>query len=135
MTTRKVDQMGVNPVSVDAGSGSEREIAAGIGRRIARLRERRGWTPTELAKRLGVRRARLASWERGNHTPPLAALLALRRELGVSLDELFTGEPPPSTGLGQGQKLQAREHIARLVQVLGLSRDSDGAAAPREKKP
>ncbi len=117
-----------------AGEEDARELAE-LGRRIVRWRKRRGWPRTELAQRLGVTRMRLGHWERGSHMPPLAALLALRRELGVSLDELFTGEPPPSTGLGPGQKSEAREHIARLARLLGLSRDFEGAAAPREKKP
>src|SRR5262245_28432239 len=77
---------------------SEREQLAELGRRLVRLREAKGWTRGELARRLGVTRERLGTWERGTRTPPLNALIGLRRELGVSIDELMTGEPPPADG-------------------------------------
>jgi ribosome-binding protein aMBF1 (putative translation factor) len=71
---------------------SESELVVALGRRIVRLRESKGWDRVELARRLGVTRARLGYWERGEHTPPMEALIGLRRELGISIDELVTGE-------------------------------------------
>ena len=59
-----------------------------LGRRIAALRKARKWQRAHLARRLGVTRARLAFWERGQNEPPLAMLLALGRVLEVSVEEL-----------------------------------------------
>ncbi len=69
------------------------DLSARIGERIVRLRQRRGWDRVELARRLGVRRERLAKWEQGKCAPPLEMLIRLARTLGVSVDELITGEP------------------------------------------
>jgi transcriptional regulator with XRE-family HTH domain len=63
-----------------------------MGERIVRLREEKGWDRGELARRLGVTRARLKNWERGTNTPPVETLIALGGALEVSLDELATGE-------------------------------------------
>jgi transcriptional regulator with XRE-family HTH domain len=70
-----------------------RSFAKELGGRIVRFRERRGWSRVDLAQRLGVGRDRLAKWELGKHLPPVEMLAALRNTLGVSLDELITGEP------------------------------------------
>ena len=59
-----------------------------LGRRIVTLRKARKWQRAHLARRLGVTRARLAFWERGQYQPPLAMLLALGRVLEVSVEEL-----------------------------------------------
>jgi putative transcriptional regulator len=68
------------------------EILQKMGGRIVRLREEKGWNRGELARRLGVTRARLKNWERGANTPPVETLVALGGALEVSLDELVTGE-------------------------------------------
>ena len=76
-------------------NGSRSSEAAGkdpllrsLGRRIASLRKARKWQRAHLARRLGVSRARLAFWERGQYQPPLSMLLALGRVLEVSVEEL-----------------------------------------------
>lgn len=56
------------------------------------LRKARKWQRAHLARRLGVSRARLAFWERGQHQPPLSMLLALGRVLEVSIEELTAEE-------------------------------------------
>jgi transcriptional regulator with XRE-family HTH domain len=114
-----------------AGEAAERAAAGELGRRIVRLRKRRGWQQAELAQRLGVPRSTLGNWERGVHTPSLAALRSLQRELGVSFDELLSDEPPV-VGLARGQQAEARTCIAGLVRLMGLSRELD-CAAPRRR--
>ena len=64
-----------------------------LGRRIVALREARTWQRAHLARRLGVPKARLAFWERGQNEPPLSMLLALGRVLEVSIEELAGAEP------------------------------------------
>ena len=44
-----------------------------------------------FAALLGIEGARLGSYERGDRTPTLEVLAALRRVTGVSLDELIAG--------------------------------------------
>jgi len=92
---------------------SEGELVAALGRRIVRLRESKGWDRVELARRLGVTRARLGYWERGEYTPPLEALIGLRRELGISIDELVSGER-----CNREKKDQAISHLAEAIKLL-----------------
>jgi transcriptional regulator with XRE-family HTH domain len=89
----------MRPVSVDpskrsslSGESNVREIQMKFGRRILRLRQAKGWSRLELARRIGVSRERLGYWERGEHAPSLAGLAALGKELGVPIDELVIGE-------------------------------------------
>jgi transcriptional regulator with XRE-family HTH domain len=66
-----------------------------------------------------VTRQRLGNWERGENTPPLEVLVALRRELGVSVDELVTGErPAPANGLCRERKDEAVRHLSALLRLV-----------------
>jgi transcriptional regulator with XRE-family HTH domain len=94
----------------------EREVLEAFGNRIVRLREARGWTRPELAGHLGVTRQRLGHWERGEATPPLDALIALRLELGVSIDELVTGEA--QNGFCRKEKELALSHLTALMSLV-----------------
>jgi transcriptional regulator with XRE-family HTH domain len=118
--------------SAEAAAGSEespREGAAQLGRRIAQMRRRRHWSQSELGRRLGVPRERISHWECGLHEPSVKALVGLRRELGVSLDELVTGEPAPPAALDREKQEKALSHIAGLVRLLSLSKSVKRTAA------
>lgn len=91
------------------------DLAARIGVRIVSLRRRRGWSRVELARRLGVRRDRLAKWELGKSIPPVEMLVALRNALGVSLDELITGEPTTIQGR---LTVQQYEDLGLLLEAI-----------------
>jgi len=91
----------------------EKELVADLGRRIVQQREAKGWDRVELARRLGVTRERLRNWERGKHAPPLKALIGLRRELGISMDELIGGERA-----SREKKDQVISHLAAAIKLL-----------------
>ena len=60
-----------------------------FGERLKRIREKRGWTPRELAERSGVPYETIYRCERGTHQEPRVSVAAdLARALGVSLDVL-----------------------------------------------
>ena len=101
--------------SVEVGAPSALQA---FGRRIVRLRQRKGWSRVELAGELGVSRERLAKWERGAHEPPLAMLIALRAVLGVSLDELVAGAPPEAKGMTEAEWSELRAHLQGLSRFL-----------------
>jgi transcriptional regulator with XRE-family HTH domain len=97
----------------------ERDLVAAMGRRIARLRQARGWSRPELAARLGVSRGRLGHWERGWHAaPPLGIQIALSRELGIPLSELVTGEGPVGQEWGRTVRAEAERHLEALRRLL-----------------
>lgn len=103
----------------DGGSSSLEPPEAWIGQRVHRLRRAKGLTRTELAERLGVSRQRVGNWERGLNTPALGVLPGLARELGVTVDELITGEPSPQAWLSPEQREEARRCLEGLRLLLG----------------
>jgi len=56
--------------------------------RLKQLREARGLTQEELAKKAGVSRAYLARLEMGRHDPPLSRLRTLAKALRVTVGTL-----------------------------------------------
>ena len=67
-----------------------------IGQRIAALRKQAGLSQEALAAQLNVSRQAIGKWEADASLPGLDNLQELARALGVSCDELLTGEKRPT---------------------------------------
>lgn len=81
--------------------------------RIKVLRETRGWTQAELARRLSITRNGVNSWEQGLSMPSPACLVDLAKLFSVSTDYLLGVERLDAvnvTGLNE-------EDIALLAQL------------------
>ena len=63
-----------------------------IGKFIALKRKEKNMTQEELARILGVTNKTVSRWENGNYMPDLSLLKPLSEALGVSLNELLSGE-------------------------------------------
>lgn len=89
--------------------------------RIKILRTARGWTQAELARRLGITRNGVNSWEQGLSMPSPAFLVELAKVFSVSTDYLLGIEHLESinvTGLG-------RKDIALLSELADRLRQCD----------
>ena len=64
-----------------------------LGIRIASLRQGRGLSQAELAKKLHISTSAIGMYEQGRREPSVATLIALSKEFGVSLDYLLSGQP------------------------------------------
>lgn len=62
------------------------------GRFIAELRKEKGMTQTELADKLGITDRAISKWENGRGLPDISLLVPLCEILGVSINELLSGE-------------------------------------------
>lgn len=62
-----------------------------IGNRISKYRKEKGLTQEELAAKLGVSSQAVSKWENDASCPDIALLAQLCRILGISTDELLTG--------------------------------------------
>lgn len=60
-------------------------LAFELGRSVRELRERRGWSQTQLAKASGMTQSAVARFEAGGTVPTLAVLERLAAALEVSL--------------------------------------------------
>lgn len=62
-----------------------------MGQEIRRLREQRGWSLGELAKRGGTTKSYVFGIENGQSVPTIGKFWKLAHALGVSMEGLFTG--------------------------------------------
>lgn len=65
---------------------------AKVGIFIAALRKERGLTQEALGRTLGVTNKTVSRWENGNYMPDIQLLAPLAEALGVSVNELLSGE-------------------------------------------
>lgn len=63
-----------------------------IGNRISKYRKEKGMTQEELAAKLGVSSQAVSKWENDASCPDISLLPQLCRILGISTDELLTGQ-------------------------------------------
>ncbi len=63
-----------------------------IGKLIAKLRNEKGMTQQELGDKVGVGFRAVSKWERGLTLPDIAIINELSSILGITSDELLTGE-------------------------------------------
>lgn len=92
-----------------------------IADKIKKLREARGWSQAELARRLSVTRNGVNSWEQGLSMPSPACLVDLAKVFSVSTDYLLGIENLDSvnvTGLG------AKE-VALLTEMADMLRNKN----------
>lgn len=92
-----------------------------IGRRVATLRDARGWSQEELAERAGLSAGYVAHVEGGSRRPTVMALDALARALDVPLWRLFA-----STRLSAAERT-ADAQFARLLRAAEKLDEKDRA--------
>ena len=63
-----------------------------IGKFIALNRKNKGLTQEQLDEKLGVTNKTISRWETGKYMPDLSLLKPLSEELGITLNELLSGE-------------------------------------------
>ncbi len=63
-----------------------------IGKFIAACRKKSNMTQQELAERLGVSDRTVGNWENGRNMPDLSLFKPLCNELGITLNDLLSGE-------------------------------------------
>lgn len=67
--------------------------------KIKALREAKGWTQADLARKMGVTRNGVNSWEQGLSMPSPACLVDLAKVLSVSTDYLLGIESTASVNV------------------------------------
>ena len=72
-----------------------------IGKFIAKKRKEKNLTQEQLAEKLGVTNKSISKWENGNCLPDSSLYKPLCNILGITLDELFSGEPLRQTKISK----------------------------------
>ena len=63
-----------------------------IGKFIAENRKKKNMTQEQLAEKIGVTSKTISRWENGNYMPDISLLKPLSEELGITLNDLLSGE-------------------------------------------
>lgn len=63
-----------------------------LGERIKSYRQKKGLSQEGLAEKVNVSRQAITKWENDSGIPDIDNLISLSRVMGISLDELVTGE-------------------------------------------
>lgn len=71
-----------------------------VGRRVRELRQARGVSLSELARRAGIGKATLSGVETGTRNPTLETLWAITAQLGVPMAAILDAPPQPQTVRG-----------------------------------
>ena len=61
-----------------------------FGNYICELREKKGLSQSQLGEKLGVSNKAVSKWENGGAYPSSELILPLAKELGISIEELYT---------------------------------------------
>ena len=105
-------------------AGTKAAVENDLGRRLRAHREARGLSLRELARRLGISASAISQFETGKSRLSVSTLYAIVTELGISLDELFSGiggMPAGAAAKGGGRKAEGaatkaeteRRHVQR----------------------
>jgi transcriptional regulator with XRE-family HTH domain len=119
--------MPTRPARARASAGSDRvrEVGADVGRRLRSRREQGGISLRELARRLGISPSAISQIETGKSRPSVSTLYAIVSELGMSLDELFSGHGQQEQA---GSKGAAEANPKRVPPRKGSERHVQPAA-------
>ena len=86
-----------------------------IGKYISEKRKEKKLTQEELAERLGVSDRAVSNWENGKNMPDLALFKPLCKELGITINDLMSGE-----NVNDNKYIESlEENIVDMVSDLG----------------
>lgn len=82
-----------------------------IGKFIAEMRKKKGYTQKELAEQLGITDKAVSKWECGKSMPDNSIMILLCEILGINVNELLSGESLSSSEYNQ----KAEENMMSLM--------------------
>lgn len=116
-----VDEARLRGTPLQSGSALDQGSAEQLAVAIGSARRRSGLSATELARRTGVSRPTLWSWETGKTRPSQANLVKLREALAISRPNATEGVP----GNDLTQKLEKviADHRRGIARETGMDED------------
>ena len=110
--------------------------SATFGDRLAGAREAAGMTQTQLARRLGVKKATIAAWENDLSEPRANRLSIMAGMTNVSIMWLLTGEGEGTDAPHEAEESapELADVVAELRAIRGEMRASAERAAKLEKR-
>ena len=81
------------------------------GRFIAEERKKKGYTQKQLAEKLNISDKTISKWECGNGFPEVSLLLPLCEELGITVNDLLSGELVS----GEDYQKKAEDNMVEMI--------------------
>jgi transcriptional regulator with XRE-family HTH domain len=91
------------------------KLGATFGARFRDARLAAGLSQDVLADRLGITKSAISQWELGNKSPRFELWAGIRRELGLSLDQLISGEHVQPSGALRAAEPMAHYPIGKTA--------------------
>ncbi len=91
-----------------------------IGDFLAKCRKENNLTQAELAEKLGVTEKSISNWENGRNMPDLSLFKNICEILGITINELMSGEKLKST------EENLNENIIKLTELVNLKTMRNG---------
>ena len=85
-----------------------------MGELICELRKAKAMTQKELAEKLNVTDKAVSKWERGNGYPEITIIPELAKALGITVNELLSGEK----GIAEGIELKEEAVVANTISYI-----------------
>lgn len=101
-------------------------MSMSIGENVKRLREARGWSQEELARKIGITQAAVGKIER-NEIARSKHLPALARELGVTLHQIDSEFPQDITFLGKAPQIEPKPFSEGVIPIYASAEGGNGS--------
>ena len=101
-----------------------------LGEKLKKLRESRGWTQADLAKRLNKAVSTVSGYESDAHAIPLDVLASISSLFNISTDELLGLDAPEVLSLSGLTGAQKKTLIKLRNELLSPSQKGDAEPAP-----
>lgn len=89
-----------------------------IGRRMKMLRESKGWSQKDTAKKLGKTQSTYAGWENTSRIPPTEMLPLISEKLETNLDYLYgLSDSPTHNSIDEVRNTVAKETVLKLLGI------------------
>ena len=86
---------------------------------ISKKRKELGLTQIQLAERLNVSNRAVSKWENGDGFPDITLLPAIARTLGITIDDLLTGDAPTTVNNEQNDNTKIL-HQYKLIYTASI---------------
>src|SRR5436853_6777464 len=94
---------GRKPASDTSNAAASRARVSNIGPKLRQARERKNMSVRGLARYVGVSPSLVSQIERGRVMPSVGTLYTIANELGLVVDDLFSGTPAKTRGSGRAE--------------------------------
>src|SRR5499427_1345502 len=95
------------PTDNNSNAAASRARASNIGPKLRQAREHKNMSVRGLARYVGVSPSLVSQIERGRVMPSVGTLYSIANELGLVVDDLFTGTQPRRTASGKTEMTAA----------------------------